>query len=574
MDMNRREFLQLLAIASAGGFMLHNNESVAASNAAGLYDLPRHGNVSLLHITDSHAQLNPMYFREPEINLGVGSMNGQPPHLVGNALLRRFGVKPGSAEAHAYTSLNYIDAARTYGKVGGFAHLATLVKQIRASRPGALLLDGGDTWQGSGQALWSNGQDMIDACLELGVDVMTMHWECTYGAQRIKEVEEGQLRGKMDVVAQNVKTNDFGDAVFKPYVIREINKVPVAIIGQAFPYSTIANPRYFVPDWSYGIQEENLQLVIDEARKKGAQVVVLLSHNGMDVDLKLASRVSGLHAILGGHTHDGIPAPIPVKNRGGTTLVTNAGSNGKFLGVLDFEVKAGKVASFRYKLLPVFSNLLAADANMTALMQKHRTPYESKLTEKLATTDGLLYRRGNFNGSFDQVILDALMKEKDAPIAFSPGFRWGTSLLPGSDITMEDVLNQTAITYPYTTLTEMKGEQIKMVLEDVCDNLFNPDPYYQQGGDMVRVGGLEYTCEPNAAMGKRIQDMRLNGKPLDAAKTYKVAGWAPVSEAARDKGGEPIWDLVARHLRNEKVVKVTAPNVPRLKGVVGNPGMV
>jgi len=322
-----------------------------------------------------------------------------------------------------------------------------------------------------------------------------------------------------------------------------------------------------------GIQEENLQLVIDEARKK-AQVVVLLSHNGMDVDLKLASRVSGLDAILGGHTHDGIPAPIPVKNRGGTTLVTNAGSNGKFLGVLDFEVKAGKVASFRYRLLPVFSNLLATDANMTALMQKHRAPYEAKLSEKLATTDGLLYRRGNFNGSFDQIILDALMKEKDAPIAFSPGFRWGTSLLPGSDITMEDVLNQTAITYPYTTLTEMSGEQIRNVLEDVCDNLFNPDPYYQQGGDMVRVGGLEYTCEPTAAMGKRIQNLRLDGKPLDAGKTYKVAGWAPVSEAARDAGGEPIWDLVARHLRNEKIVKATAPNVPKLKGVAGNPGMI
>jgi len=302
--------------------------------------------------------------------------------------------------------------------------------------------------------------------------------------------------------------------------------------------------------------------------------VVLLSHNGMDVDLKLASRVSGLDAILGGHTHDGIPVPVPVKNRGGITLVANAGSNGKFLGVLDFEVKAGKVAGFKYKLLPVFSNLLAADKSMTALMQKHRAPYESKLSEKLATTDGLLYRRGNFNGSFDQLILDALMKEKDAPIAFSPGFRWGTSLLPGSAITMEDVLNQTAITYPFTTVTEMSGAQIKTVLEDVCDNLFNPDPYYQQGGDMVRVGGLEYTCEPNASMGNRIQDMRLDGKLLDASKTYKVAGWAPVSEAARDKGGEPIWDLVARHLRSEKVVKVATPNVPKLKGVSGNPGMV
>ncbi|MFA6015811.1 MAG: thiosulfohydrolase SoxB [Gallionellaceae bacterium] len=574
MDMNRREFLQLLAIASAGGFLLSNKESYAASNASGMYDLARYGNVSLLHITDSHAQLNPMFFREPEINLGVGEMAGHPPHLVGSALLKHFGIKPGTPEAHAYTSLNYVDAAQNYGKVGGFAHLATLVKQMRASRPGALLLDGGDTWQGSGQALWTKGQDMIDACLELGVDVMTMHFECMYGAARIKEAEDGVLRGRMDVVAQNVKTTDFGDPVFKPYVIKEINKIPVAIIGQAFPYSTIANPRYFVPDWSYGIQEESLQATIDETRKKGAQVVVLLSHNGMDVDLKLASRVSGLDAILGGHTHDGIPAPMPVKNHGGTTLVTNAGSNGKFLGVLDFDVKAGKVAGFRYKLLPVFSNLLAADASMTALIKKHRMPYEAKLSEKLAITDGLLYRRGNFNGSFDQVILDAMMKEKDAPIALSPGFRWGTSLLPGSAITMDDVMNQTAITYPTSTLTDMTGMQIKTVLEDVCDNLFNADPYYQQGGDMVRVGGLEYTCEPGAKMGNRIQDMRLGGKLLDANKVYKVAGWAPVTEAARDKGGEPIWDLVARHLRSEKVVKVTAPNVPKLKGVTGNPGIV
>lgn len=574
MDMNRREFLQILAMASAGGFLLNNSESYAAKDASRMYDLPRHGNVSLLHFTDCHAQLNPMYFREPEINLGVGAMSGKPPHLVGDALLKHFGVKQGTPEAYAYTSLNYTEAARNYGKVGGFAHLATLIKQIRASRPGALLLDGGDTWQGTGQAMWSNGQDMIDACLELGVDIMTMHWECTYGAQRIKEAEEGRLRDKIDIIAQNVKTIDFGDPVFKPYVIREINSIPVAIIGQAFPYSAIANPRYFVPDWSYGIQEENLQLTIDEARKKGAQVIVLLSHNGMDVDLKLASRVSGLDVILGGHTHDGIPVPIPVKNRGGTTLVTNAGSNGKFLGVLDFEVKAGKVASFRYKLLPVFANLLAADTTMAALIQKHRAPYENKLSEKLATTDSLLYRRGNFNGSFDQLILDALMKEKDAQIAFSPGFRWGTSLLPGSSINMEDLLNQTAITYPTTTLTNMTGAQIKTVLEDVCDNLFNPDPYYQQGGDMVRVGGLEYTCEPGAAMGARIQDMQLNGKSLDADKVYKVAGWAPVSEAARDKGGEPIWDLVARHLRNEKIIKVTTPNVPKLKGVTGNPGML
>jgi len=574
MSMSRREFLQLLGIASAGGLLLRNSDLRAAESAAHMYELPRYGNVSLLHITDCHAQLNPIYYREPHINLGVGGMSGRPPHLVGAALLKYFGIHPGTPEAHAFTSIDFSEAARIYGKVGGFAHLATLVKQIRSSRPGALLLDGGDTWQGSGTALWSRGQDMIDACLELGVDIMTLHWECTYGAERVKEAENGVLKDRIEVVAQNVKTTDFGDPIFKPYVIREINSIPVAIIGQAFPYSGIAHPRYFVPDWSFGIQEENLQAVIDEVRKKGAQVAVLLSHNGMDVDLKLASRMRGLDAILGGHTHDGIPAPIAVKNSGGSTLVTNAGSNGKFLGVLDFEVKAGKVSGFRYKLLPVFANLLAADPGMDAVIKKHRAPYESKLDEKLATTDALLYRRGNFNGSFDQLILDALMREKDAPIAFSPGFRWGTTLLPGATITMEDLLNQTAITYPITTLTNMSGAQIKAVLEDVGDNLFNPDPYYQQGGDMVRVGGLEYTCDPIAAMGKRIQDLRLGGKLLEADKTYKVAGWAPVSAEARDRGGEPIWDLVARHLRSEKVVKTSKLNVPMLKGVAGNPGMI
>ena len=574
MNMNRREFLQLLGMASAGGFLLHNSDSRAADSMDGMYELPRYGNVSLLHITDCHAQLNPIYYREPHVNLGVGAMNGQPPHLVGEALLKHFGIHPGTPEAYALTSLNFTEAARIYGKVGGFAHLATLVKKIRSSRPGSLLLDGGDTWQGSGTSLWTRGQDMIEACIELGVDIMTIHWECTYGAERVKEAENGALKGKIEVVAQNVNTTDFGDPIFKPYVIREINTIPVAIIGQAFPYSSIAHPRYFVPDWSFGIKEENLQVMIDEARKKGAQVVVLLSHNGMDVDLKMASRMRGLDAILGGHTHDGVPVPIQVKNSGGITLVTNAGSNGKFLGVLDFEVKAGKVSGFRYKLLPVFANLLAADSGMETLIQKHRAPYESKLNEKLATTDAMLYRRGNFNGSFDQLILDALMREKDAPIAFSPGFRWGTSLLPGSTITMEDVLNQTAITYPTTTVSNMSGTQIKVVLEDVCDNLFNPDPYYQQGGDMVRVSGLEYTCDPAASMGKRIQDMRLEGKLLDAEKIYKVAGWAPVSEAARDKGGEPIWDLVARHLRSEKIIKASIPSIPILKGVAGNPGIV
>jgi len=573
MSFSRREFLQALAVASAGGMSLQSNFSHAQSAAQKFYDLPKFGNVHFLHFTDCHAQLLPIYFREPNVNLGIGAQEGKPPHLVGEYLLKFYGVKPGTRDAHAFTYLDYASAAKTYGKVGGFAHLATLVKQIKANRPGALLLDGGDTWQGSGTALWTNGQDMVDACLATGVDVMTPHWEMTLGEKRVMEIVEKDFRGKVSFVAQNIKTADFGDAVFAPYAMKTMNGVQVAVVGQAFPYTPIANPRYFTPNWTFGIQEENMQKVVDEARAKGAKVVVVLSHNGMDVDLKMASRVRGIDAIMGGHTHDGVPAPVKVKNPGGVTLVTNAGSNGKFLGVLDFDVKGGKVADFRYKLLPVFSNLLPADAGMSALIKKIRAPYESKLAEKLAVTDGLLYRRGNFNGSFDQVILDGLLKQKNAEISFSPGFRWGTSLLPGESITMEHLLDQTAITYPYTTVTNMSGEMIKTVLEDVADNLFNPDPYYQQGGDMVRVGGLQYTIDPAGGAGKRISEMRLNGNLIEAGKTYKVAGWAPVSEEAKNAGGEAIWDLMARHLREVKTIKAVKLNEPVIKGVKGNPGM-
>ena len=573
MSFSRREFLQALAVASAGGMSLQSNFSHAQSAAQKFYDLPKFGNVHFLHFTDCHAQLLPIYFREPNVNLGIGAQEGKPPHLVGEYLLKFYGVKPGTRDAHAFTYLDYASAAKTYGKVGGFAHLATLVKQIKANRPGALLLDGGDTWQGSGTALWTNGQDMVDACLAMGVDVMTPHWEMTLGEKRVMEIVEKDFRGKVSFVAQNIKTADFGDAVFAPYAMKTMNGVQVAVVGQAFPYTPIANPRYFTPNWTFGIQEENMQKVVDEARAKGAKVVVVLSHNGMDVDLKMASRVRGIDAIMGGHTHDGVPAPVKVKNPGGVTLVTNAGSNGKFLGVLDFDVKGGKVADFRYKLLPVFSNLLPADVGMSALIKKIRAPYESKLAEKLAVTDGLLYRRGNFNGSFDQVILDGLLKQKNAEISFSPGFRWGTSLLPGESITMEHLLDQTAITYPYTTVTNMSGEMIKTVLEDVADNLFNPDPYYQQGGDMVRVGGLQYTIDPAGGAGKRISEMRLNGNLIEAGKTYKVAGWAPVSEEAKNAGGEAIWDLMARHLREVKTIKAVKLNEPVIKGVKGNPGM-
>jgi sulfur-oxidizing protein SoxB len=577
MNITKRDFLQVVASASVAGMALGRYADASAETAEqGLYDVPPFGNVSLLHMTDCHAQLKPIHFREPNVNLGLGSMQGQLPHLVGEHLLKAAGLRPGSALAHAYTCLVFDKAARRYGKVGGFAHLATLVKRLKASRPGALLLDGGDTWQGSATSLWTNAQDMVDACKLLGVDVMTGHWEFTYGMQRVKHIVENDFKGRVDFVAQNIKTNDFGDPVFSPYTLRSINGVAVAIIGQAFPYTPIANPRYMVADWAFGIQDENMQKMVDEARGKGAQLVVVLSHNGMDVDLKMASRVRGIDAILGGHTHDGVPVAVPVKNAGGTTLVTNAGSNGKFLGLMDFDVKGGKLVDFRYRLLPIFANQLRPDAEMDALITRLRAPYEARLREPLAVTDGLLYRRGNFNGSWDQLICDAMMEVQGAEIAFSPGFRWGTSLLPGDTITRELLMDQLAITYPYATLTEMSGETIKTILEDVADNLFNPDPYYQQGGDMVRIGGLAYTMSPGEKMGSRISDMRLNGKPLEAAKKYKVAGWAPVAEEARSAPGvKPVWEHVETWLKAQGGrVKPRRVNTPTLLAVQGNPGMV
>ncbi|MET0682651.1 MAG: thiosulfohydrolase SoxB [Casimicrobiaceae bacterium] len=572
--MDRREFLQMLAAGAAAGFPLASRDVLAQGRAAtAMYDVPAFGNVSLLHFTDCHAQLVPGLYREPSVNLGFGASEGQPPHLVGEALLKRFGIKPGTIDAHAFTYLDFTTAARTYGKVGGFVHLATLVKRLKASRPHALLLDGGDTWQGSATALWTKGQDMVDACKLLGVDLMTGHWDFTLGTDRVKEIVTRDLAGKIEFLAQNVRTADFGDPVFPAYAMRSVNGVPVAIVGQAYPYTPIANPRYFVADWTFGIQEESLQKIVDEARGKGAQAVVLLSHNGMDLDLKLASRVRGIDVILGGHTHDGMPAPSIVANGGGRTLVTNAGSNGKFLAVLDLDVKDGKVAAYRYKLLPVFSNLLPADSAMAMLIDRVRAPYKAKLEEVLAVTEGLLYRRGNFNGTFDQLLLDGLMAEKNAEIAFSPGFRWGTALLPGQAITVEHLMDQTAITYPYVTVNELTGETIKSILEDVADNLFNPDPYYQQGGDMVRVGGLRYAIDPPATIGGRISRMTLGGKPIDAMKRYKVAGWAPVSEEAKAAGGEPIWDLMTRYLKAQKSITPRALNLPQIEGAKGNPGM-
>ena len=557
--MNRRDFLVALALAGSAGATLRPRAS-AAQAAAELYEVPPFGNLSLLHITDVHAQLLPVHFREPSVNIG----DSRPPHLVGAALLAHYGIAPGSAAAHAFTHLDFEAAARRYGRMGGYAHLATLVKRLRGARPHALLLDGGDSWQGSATALWTQGADMIGAQKRLGVQYMTAHWEFTYGAERM--LQALKELAPIEFLAQNVRTVDFEEPVFAPYALREVNGVPLAIIGQAFPYTPIAHPRHRFPDWSFGIQEARLQKLVDEVRAKGARAVVLLSHNGMDVDLKLAGRVRGIDAILGGHTHDGVPAPVRV----GGTLVTNAGSHGKFVGVLDLQVDGSGMRDYRYRLLPVFANLLPADAEMAAYIAQVRAPFATRLSEKLALTEGMLYRRGNFNGSMDELILRALRAEKEAEIAFSPGFRWGTALLPGDAVTREDVMAQTAITYPQVTTSEPTGAEIKALLEDVADNLFNPDPYLQQGGDMVRVGGMTYTLAPGQKIGSRISELRLGGKLLEAGKRYKVAGWAPVREGV---GGEPVWEVLERHLRAQRTIAPLPANQPRLVGVGRNPGL-
>jgi sulfur-oxidizing protein SoxB len=575
-----------MGIAGAAG-MFPTSVFAAKRMPADLYEVPKFGNVTLLHITDTHAQLNPIYFREPNVNIGIGPAFGKAPHVVGEAFLKHFGVEPGGIEAHAFTFLDFDAGAEKYGAVGGFAHLKTLVDRLRAERGdgNSLLLDGGDTWQGSGTAYWTRGLDMVGACNLLGVDVMTGHWEFTYlDEEVIKNV--GEFKG--DFVAQNVKVREealfdyrFEDfegfdedtgLAFKPYVIKEVGGAKVAVIGQAFPYTPIANPQRFIPDWTFGIEDGRMQEIVDQVREDEApDVVVVLSHNGMDVDLKMASRVTGIDVIFGGHTHDGMPAPSIVENASGKTLVTNAGSNGKYLGVMDMEVRDGKLQDFRYRLLPVFSNLIEPNPAMVEYITGVRAPYRSQLEEELATAEETLFRRGNFNGTFDQVICDALRKVNDAQISLSPGFRWGTTVLPGQKITMDNVMDQTCITYPETYRREMSGAEIKLILEDVCDNLFNPDPYVQQGGDMVRLGGLDYVCDPSAAMGERIIDMALDdGTKIEADKTYVVAGWATVGSQSP---GEPIWETVATYLRDIKTVKIEKLNTPKLKNVAGNPGI-
>jgi S-sulfosulfanyl-L-cysteine sulfohydrolase len=546
---SRRDFLQIAAAAAA---VLPNGWSRAfAQQRLAQRDLLAFeplGNVTLVHLTDIHAQLRPIFFREPSINLGVGEARGEPPHVGGRAFLERFGLAAGSAAAHALTPEDFTALARAYGRMGGLDRIATVLKAIRAERGAdrVLFLDGGDTWQNSYTALATKGQDMVDCMKLLRPDAMVGHWEFTLGAERVKAIVD-ELG--FPFLGQNVRDAEWNEAAFEPMAIIERGGVKVAVIGQAFPYTPIANPRWLMPNWSFGVREEEVQANVDKARKGGAGLVVLLSHNGFDVDRKLASRVRGIDVILTAHTHDALPEAVAV----GKTLLVASGSHGKFVSRLDLDVRGGEVRGYRYKLIPVFSGAIAPDAEMAAKIDAVRAPHEAMLGEEVGRTETLLYRRGNFNGTLDDVICDALIAERDAEIALSPGFRWGNSLLPGQAITREDVYNATAITYPAAYRMTMTGARLKDILEDVADNLFNPDPYYQQGGDMVRVGGLGYTVDVAAPMGSRISDLRLlrTGRPLEAGKDYTVAGWASVNEGTE---GPPIWDVVFGHLAKNKVV--------------------
>ena len=558
---SRREFIQVAAATGAliGGSGFSRSFAQQKLTQAELLAFEPLGNVTLVHVTDIHGQLKPLYFREPSVNIGVGEARGQPPHLTGVDFLKRFGVAASSAAAYALTSEDFEALARTYGRIGGLDRAATVVKAIRAERGDKVaLLDGGDTWQGSWSSLKTRGQDMIDCMALLKPDAMTAHWEFTYGTDRVKEAVASL---GFPFLALNVRDTEWDEAAFKPMTMIERGGVKIAVLGQAFPYTPIANPRWMIPNWSFGVREEDVQAQVDDARKAGAGLVVLLSHNGFDVDRKLASRVHGIDVILTGHTHDAIPEPILV----GRTLLIASGSSGKFVSRLDLDVRGGEVKAYRHKLIPLFSDVIASDAEMAAKIEAVRQPFAAELSRPLGRTELLLYRRGNFNGTFDDLICQAILAERDAEIALSPGFRWGTSLLSGQDVTFEDLTNATAITYPNVYRNAMTGAQLKSVLEDVADNLFNVDPYYQQGGDMVRVGGLAYTIDVTKPQGQRISDMTLlkPGAPIDAAREYRVAGWASVTEGVE---GPPIWDVVADHLTKTKTVKLE-PN--RAVKVVG-----
>ena len=555
---SRRDFLQVSMAASAmlGASGFGNWSKLAAQQALTqdqLLEFDTFGNVSLIHVTDIHAQLKPIYFREPEVNIGVGDNRGAVPHVTGADFRKLYGIADGSPSAYALSYNDFSALAQTYGRVGGLDRVATVVNAIRAARPDALLLDGGDTWHGSYTCYHSQGQDMVNTMQLLKPDAMTFHWEFTLGQERVRELVE---QSPFAMLGQNIFNAEWDEPAeeFKPYEFFERGGAKIAVIGQAFPYMPIANPGWMFPDFSFGIRDQRMQEMVDEVRAAGADLVVVLSHNGFDVDKKMASRVSGIDVILSGHTHDALPEPVLV----GETIIVASGSNGKFVSRVDLDVRDGRLMGFRHKLIPIFSDVITPDPEMAAAIEAERAPYKTAMEEVIGQTDSLLYRRGNFNGSWDDLICDALISERDADIAMSPGVRWGPSILPGQDITREDIWNATSMTYGKAYRTEMTGEFIHVIMEDVADNLFNPDPYYQQGGDMVRVGGMGYRIDVNKKQGERITNLTLlrTGEPIDPAKTYVVAGWASVNEGTE---GPQIWDVVENHIRQQGTVKV-APN--------------
>jgi sulfur-oxidizing protein SoxB len=587
-NLSRREFVYMVAALSAAPIFANSHTRMAQTTSnkpEDYYKLDSFGNVRIMHMTDSHAQLKPVYFREPSVNLGFFGNFGLPPHIVGDKLLERYGIKGNKRLEYAFSCVNFEEHAKHMGKVGGFAQIQTVVNYLRSNygknKSQTLLLDGGDTWQGSWTALQTRGKDMVGAMNKLGVDVAVGHWEFTYKAE---EVLENVKLMDAEFLAQNVFVKE--DALmegspaydedsglaFKPYTIKKMGNARVAIIGQAFPYTTISNPQRFIPDWTFGIREEEMQEMVDTIREdEKPDAVIVLSHNGFDVDQKMAEVVTGIDFIMGGHTHDGVPEAVPIKNEKGTSYVCNAGSNGKFLNVLDMDIQEGEIKDFKFTLLPIFSDLIPEDKAMKAYIDSVRKPYLEVLNRDIATTDSTLYRRGNFNGSWDQIICDALRDVKGADISLSPGFRWGTTIIPGQTINFDDLASQTAMTYAETYARDMSGKLIHEILEDVADNLFNADPFYQQGGDMVRTGGISYTIDPRASMGKRITNIRMeNGKPINYSKNYKVAGWSTVGSKSP---GEPIWEPCEIYLKNMKHISNLKVDVPDMIGVKSNPGI-
>ena len=562
---SRRDFLQVGMAASAvyGASGFGNWGRLAAQQKLTqdeLLQFDTFGNVSLIHVTDIHAQLKPIYFREPSINLGVGDARGQVPHVTGADFRKMYGIADGSPSHYALTYNDFTAMAQTYGRVGGLDRVATVVNAIRADRPDAILLDGGDTWHGSYTCHKTQGQDMVNVMNALNPDAMTFHWEFTLGSERVQEIVENL---PFAALGQNIFDAEWDEPaeLFPPYKMFERGGSKIAVIGQAFPYMPIANPGWMFPEYSFGIRDERMQEMVDEVRGLGAEVVVVLSHNGFDVDKKMASRVTGIDVILSGHTHDALPEPVLV----GETIVVASGSNGKFVSRVDLDVRDGRMMGFKHKLIPIFSDVIEPDKDMAALIDEQRAPYINELTEVIGKTDSLLYRRGNFNGTWDDLICDALIQERDADISMSPGVRWGPSILPGQDITREDIFNVTSMSYGKAYRTEMTGEFIHVILEDVADNLFNVDPYYQQGGDMVRIGGMGYRIDVNQPQGSRISEMTLlkTGELIDPAKTYVVAGWASVNEGTE---GPEIWDVVENHIRKQGTITVPQNNSVKVVG--------